>query len=268
MDEGITFFRSHLGAIPLLSSTTAEVGGDRDETHYCLIPDPSEPNGYSLYRTRVLPDGVGPENDLPKARIFQIPAEGTGSHLTELLSKEIKEEHLKTADFDSPLANRLDAVANEIDRQSNLVSGGLLLIGGAIAIANPLLGVGIAAKSLLPGLGSKLSTHGIKHASDWLKSKNSKSLESDAEKMAQSKVRKLKPEIRINPVTQLLEKSIHSKENDFDPSLESASLFKDISTVSDIRIGALAILAVYEKTDESKLSNNSKNWIKELQDFI
>lgn len=195
MDDGITFFRAKLGSLPLFTSTSAVIDGDRDETHYFLVPCLSDESGYCLYRTRFLPEGVGPENNLPKARIFQLPAEGTTDHLMELLSRDLKEEQLQSAAFDSPLANRLDAIANEIDQQCTLVSGGLLLVGGVVAISNPLLGAGIAAKSLLPGLGSKVSTHGLRHATDWLQLRKKQSVEKDAEKSAQSEIRKLKPEI-------------------------------------------------------------------------
>jgi hypothetical protein len=50
-------------------------------------------------------------------------------------------------------------IADEIDYKSNLVSGGLLIIGGAIAITNPLLRMGGAANSLLPSLGAKLTPY-------------------------------------------------------------------------------------------------------------
>ena len=47
------------------------------------------------------------------------------------------------------LADRLEAVANEIDKKSNFVTGGLLLIGGAVAIANRRAGsrIGVRAES-------------------------------------------------------------------------------------------------------------------------
>jgi hypothetical protein len=51
---------------------------------------------------------VGPENDLPKARIFQLPASGTENHLINLLTKELTDEQLKGIDPDSPLADHLE----------------------------------------------------------------------------------------------------------------------------------------------------------------
>jgi len=268
VDEGVTFFRAQLGSIPLLSSSKAEIGGERDETHYFLIPNPEATGSYTLFRTRVLPDGIGPENELPKARIFQLPAQGTTEHLIHLLSVEIQDQHLQKADPESPLAARLENIADEIDKQSNRVSGGLLLIGGAVAIANPLLGVGIAAKSLLPSLGSKLSVHGVKHASSWLRSRNTKAQNSGAQKSAQSEIKKLKPEVRLNPVTQILERALHSQKNDFDPTLESSELFDTTQQINDISLGAKAILTVFDQQENRSLPKPIQSWVNNLRDWV
>ena len=268
VDDGISFFHTQLGSIPLLSSSKAEIGGERDETHYFLIPSPEATGGYALFRTRILPDGIGPENDLPKARIFQLPAQGTTEHLIRLLSAELQDKHLQKTDPESPLATRLESIADEIDKQSNRVSGGLLLIGGAIAISNPLLGVGIAAKSLLPSLGSKLSVHGVKHASSWLRSRNTQAQNSKAQKSAQSEIKKLKPEVRLNPVTQILEQALHSQKSDFDPTLESSALFDTTEQIDDISLGAKAILTVFDSQQNHSLPKPIQSWIKNLRDWI
>lgn len=265
LNNGLTFFRAKLGSIPLLSSSSAEIDGDRDETHYFLVPNLTEKGGYCLYRTRFLPDGIGPQNDLPKSRIFQLPASGTADHLTDLLSRELKEQQLQSANFDSPLANRLDAIADEIDHQSNLVSGGLILVGGVVAITNPLLGAGIAVKSLIPGLGSKISIHGVKHASDWLKSRKKQSLEKEAGSSAHSKVKKLKPEIRENRVLALLEQTLNSSSGDFDPMIASGNLFSNPEDSRDIRLAAQAVSTVYE--ERGQLSPPLYDWIKHLDDL-
>jgi hypothetical protein len=264
LDSGISFFKTKFGTFSLLSSSEAVVGGDRDETHYFLVPSLREKKGYCLYRLRVLPEGVGPQNDLPKARLFQLPAVGTQDHLTDLLTEELKDEQLQNSPSESNLANRLDVIADEIDHQINLVSGGLLLIGGVVAIANPLLGIGIAAKSLIPGLGAKLSTHGVRHASDWLRNRGKKAADTAAHKTAKAEVEKLKPEVRENKLLGILETSLHTPDGDFDAIIASRNLWDDPADFPELRLGIQAICAVYENRDDT--SPLLSRWINHLEE--
>lgn len=264
IDGSVQFFRAKLGSLKLLSSSNAEVGSERDETHYLLVPSLQEPSGYGLYRTRSLPEGVGPENDLPKVRIFHLPAAGTEELLADLICRELKEEKLEGAELESGIANRLEMIADEIDRQCDRVSGGLLLVGGVVAIANPLLGVGIAAKSLLPGIGSKLSVHGIKHASGWLQSRKKQSAQSEAEKGARKEVARLEPEIRENAILAILERVLNSPDGNVDPLLESAKLFQDSSEGRDLKIASQAVSRVYD--ERSSLSPLLTQWLQHLDE--
>ncbi|MDA7929420.1 hypothetical protein N9B63_01115 [Akkermansiaceae bacterium] len=260
LDGGMKFFRSKLGTLPLLSSGTAFVGGVRDETHHFLVPTFQEEGNYALYRIRSLPNGVGPENDLPKARIFQLPASGTKNHLINLLTHELTDEQFKGIDPDSPLVDRLETIADEIDYQSNLVSGGLVIIGGAIAIANPLLGAGIAAKSLLPGLGAKLTTHGVKHASDWLRERRKKAAKTKAQTSARKEANAGTPEIRQHPLLSILEKTIHDRNGYFDHVMESRNLWDDPTQLNNLRLRIQAIGVVHE--NRKALSPVLDNWMK------
>lgn len=265
LESSVSYFKTKLGSFSLLSSSEAVVGGDRDETHYFLVPGLLEENNYCLYRTRVLPDGVGPENDLPKARIFQLPSTGAQAHLTALLAAEFKDAQLQDRPSDSAFANRLDLIADEIDHQSNRVSGGLILIGGVVAIANPVLGVGIAAKSLIPGLGSKLTTHGVKQASDWLRKRGEKSADADAEQSARAQVQKLKPEVRENQLLRILETTLHSRGGDFDPFMESQDLWECPEDLPNLRLGIDAISVVYH--DRGMISPLLDSWITHLEEI-
>ena len=141
----------------------------------------SESSGYRLYSVRVLPDGITPENNLPKFKVFHLPVEGSAGEIAKLLFQQLKAKSLGKLDSNSPLADRLELV-DEIDKQCLLVSGGLLLVGGVVAVANPFLATGIVGKALLPGIDSKLTSHRFKHASNWLRSKSKASAESGAEK--------------------------------------------------------------------------------------
>jgi hypothetical protein len=134
----------------------------------------------------VLPEGVGPKNELPKRRVFHLPSGVSEERLEELLEQQIAGRKLASAEKGSDLADRVDEIAAEIDAKSNLVTGGLLLIGGAVAIANPVVGVGIAAKALLPGVGGVLSKFGAKALGGALRGHKESKVEKEAEKAAGS----------------------------------------------------------------------------------
>jgi len=214
-DDGIRLFRSSLGKLPLLSSVRAiessEIEG-RDETHYFLVPFRLSESGYTLFTQRVLPEGTAPENILPKARVFHLPQESSIESLETLITDQLKENNLKNLGSSALIADRLDMVAEEIDSQSNLITGGLVVIGGVVAVVNPLMGVGIAAKAILPTLGSKLSKHGINHLSDWLRDKKQQSNEKTATADAIKEIKRLPAEIEISSALALLEETVSTKD--------------------------------------------------------
>ncbi len=269
IDDGISFFQGTFGSMQLFASSEALVGSqnmERDETHYLLIPNRSEASGYCLYSARVLPQGVGPENNLPKAKIFQLPGEGAEQHLITLLMGQLEEKGLAKATCDSPLADRLEIIADEVDKQSTLLSGGLLLVGGAVALANPILGVGIAAKAFAPNLASKISVHGVKHASSWLRTRQENSVKKEVAKTAQREVRQIKPELRVNRILELLEQALSTSDGSFDPGLASENLLDDLSTLPDLRLAVQALAAVY--AENATLDPTLRCWIDSLTESI
>lgn len=277
IEDGVKFFRGSLGKIPLFSSVIARNSDEvieRDETHYYLVPYRLSECGYALYTERVLPHGTGPENDLVKARVFHLPAKGTLSVMEALLSAQLKDKHRQQINDDTPLANRLDLIAEEIDKQSNIVTGGLILIGGAVALANPLLGVGIAAKALLPTLGSKLSKHGINHVTDWLRDKKMKSSDIEAAAQAAKEIKRLKPEISMNETLALLEESLATPDESHDPSIPFSDQLKTPEHALKAIQTSVAILCVYqdcldrEQTyTEACLHHADVSWLKSLQEL-
>jgi len=276
-DEGISLFRSTLGNLPLLSSVRAIESDeleDKDETHYFLVPYRLSETGYALYTQRVLPQGTGPENKLPKARIFHLPAEGTVETLEDLLIEQLKQEKISTLDPSAPLADRLDMMADEIDNQSNLITGGLVVIGGVVAIVNPLLGVGIAAKAILPTIGSKLSKHGINHVSDWLRDKKIQASEKNATADAQKEIKRLPPEVKVDPSLALLEIALGTTDPAHDPNLEFASFMSSPKEATATALTAEAISCTYEPILKDKSSHKAAHlhpadiaWLKALADL-
>jgi hypothetical protein len=264
--DGTGYFRTQIGNLQLFSSPQISTSEDLDESHYLLIPDQRQKDGFCLFHTRCLPEGIGPENNLAQKRIFHLPDLAHQEQLTAMLLAETKSKKLRELDLSSPLADRLELIADEIDHQRNLVTGGMVIIGGAIAIANPALGLGLAAKSLFPTLGAKLSTHGVKYASDWIRDRHKKSANDSAAKAAKISLKKLKPESRENKVLALLSRATHSQAPDFDPIIESLHLWDDPHLFCDHRIAAEAIIEIFRDTDDLKPA--PRKWINHLRETI
>jgi len=125
-------------------SASSDENVEYDETHYVLVPLLGAQRKYAVYTKRILPPDTGVVNSLPKARIFHVPDETGREILERELIANIVNESL---DFDagsSEFADTLEKVADQIDSETSKISGGLMLIGGAVAFVNPVLGVGIA----------------------------------------------------------------------------------------------------------------------------
>ncbi|MGJ8655692.1 MAG: hypothetical protein ACSHX6_04505 [Akkermansiaceae bacterium] len=270
-EDGTSYFKGLLGDLNLFTSSEALITENQlyDETHYLLVPDRETEAGFSLYTKRVLPEGHSTQNNLTKKRIFQLPNNESLEKLEHLLKQQISQNKLKELDTHSTTAHRLDIIAEEIDQKTNTITNGLLVIGGIVAVANPLLGVGIAAKALLPSLSSKLTSSGLDHFSSFLKNRKQKSAEKEANKTAEQEVQQLAPEITINPALQLLQKSLHTSDPNHDPLTESLDLWDDLQQVKQILIAAEAITTIYairvKNNNPSYLHPNDIAWIKSLK---
>ena len=272
-ENGTSYFKGMLGQINLFTSSEALMIADQivDETHYLLVPDRDTEIGYSLFTKRVLPEGFSADNDLPKHRIFQLPHQQSIESLELLLHKELQYKNLTRRDTTSSIAERLDAIAKEIDDKSNHITNGLLIIGGVVAIANPLLGVGIAVKALLPSLTSKVTTSGLDHLSKILKNKKKESAEKDANKEAKKDIEKLAPEIIINPALELQHLALHTVEPDHDPLTESLHLWDNLHETKQLFLATEAITTIYADRIKSNTSSylhpNDIAWLKSLTEY-
>lgn|GEM_PF-6535788 len=212
--EGVAFLRSSLGGLPFFAATsvdTSKANPERDETHYFLIPDPGSDEGFSLAERRRLPEGVGSVNSLPKVRVFHVhdPA-AVGVLEAQLLGRLV--ERPEEAGAEGGFADRLEAIGEEIDRKTNWVTGGLVLIGGVVAIANPVLGLGIAAKGLLPELGAKLTKFGLGTAADSIRSVGRSWRKGSARREAEAEIKRMKPELVVDPVLKFLDETVAAGE--------------------------------------------------------
>lgn len=281
LEGGASFVRSSWGKLPFVSSVEAAPQHDRverDETHYFLVPTPFATEGYALHCARRIPEGFATANDLPRLRVFHLPGPGADRVLESLVIQATQQKRSPSEDdSESSVVARLEWVADEIDRQSTKVTGGLLLIGGVVALANPLIGAGIAAKALLPSIGSILSRGALKTASRkilrWQDDRREKQRTREAEREIQSI-----PVVSIvNPLLATLERALLTDRAEFDPILEAD--FDDVAVegwnqAEVLRLSARSIVDVYDasETDEPiapgrRLGAEDKEWIEVLRSF-
>lgn len=205
------YLRSSLGNLPLLSSIEVAVGKgnpDRDESHYFLVPDPAGKEGFTLVERRKLPEGVGTVNSLPKLRVFHVHDPSALEVLESQLVGRISASARTEAGLEADIAARLESLGEEIDKQSHFVTGGLVLVGGVVAVANPLMGVAIAAKALLPELGGKLAKFGFGAAADSVRRFGSWRKSESAKRSAAAEVRRMKPELVTDPALRFADRVV------------------------------------------------------------
>ncbi len=167
-DTGFGLLRDTIGGVPFFGTTASSELYDHskiDEKHYFLIPDDRTEDGFSLLITRCLPAGVPPINDLPKRRLLHLPSNEALPMLEHILLREARERAQAETVTGNAFSNNLDAMIDEIDRVDSKVFGGLLTVGGLVALANPLAGAALAAHAIIPSVGLIAAKYGLKAAS-------------------------------------------------------------------------------------------------------
>lgn len=225
------------------SQKTEKYGLEKyDEKHYFIIPFMLSSVKIALHSMRCLPEGIPEINDLPKRRVFHFPNEHSEALVRKLLvdnAKEIIEEN------HSNDTHTLTNLANDIDALDKKLTYGMLLVGGMAAIVNPLVGAGIAAKALLPGVAVLLTKYGIRPAGE----KMSKSQLEKKIKEAETRVLKKFEESStiqvVNPILQELELALCTTERQHDPLLDFDLSKGHIAELEGERWRELTETAVY-----------------------
>lgn len=169
LDDGVGLLKSTLGGIPFLGRSARSASYDHeqiDERHYFLIPDVSNPEEFSLCLTRCLPENVPPVNDLPKRRLLHLPSEHALPMLETIVLKEASDAIREKGTEPGLISKNLGALLDEIDKVDDKAFQGLLLVGGLVALVNPLAGATVAAKAALPAMTMVMSKYGLKVATD------------------------------------------------------------------------------------------------------
>ena len=202
-DTSIGLLQDTLGGIPFFGSTATSQAYDHaayDEKHYFLIPDATSADGYALYMLRCLPSGVPPINDLEKRRILHLPDKSALPMLEHVVIKDARERASSDAVSDNFVSNNLDALINEIDKVDSKVFGGVLLLGGLVALANPLAGAAVAMKAAVPSIGMVVSKYGLKVVSETATNMDVSQQIKRAEKDVKKQFKSAQTFALINPV--------------------------------------------------------------------
>jgi hypothetical protein len=253
-----------------LTASSAE-NTEHDETHYILVPLPGTQGKHAVYTKRVLPPDTGAVNSLPKSRIFHVADEAGKTHLEQQLIANLVSDRSVQTSANSELADTLDKLADQIDGEIDKISGGLILIGGVVALVNPLLGVGIAAKALLPSIGAKASKAGAGYVGNMIRNWNLTQAQSKLRKEATTEVRRLKPVIYPNPVLRSLDAIVTNPNTDYDPAFDRRNWIDHFEPPHYYLATVEAIQEVYKTSFDFKETGihqqSHVSWIKSLLDF-
>ncbi|MBL8892515.1 MAG: hypothetical protein JNL67_21240 [Planctomycetaceae bacterium] len=255
--SGIHSVSQMVGGLFLFGSTTSAPADQKcDERHYFLIPDRRTADGYSLAILRSLPEGVPPINELPKRRIFHLPNEHSQAMLRDLLIKQTQSTELAKPNAHKSLADRTREIADYIDALDDRVFGGFLLIGGLVALFNPVAGAAIAAKSLLPSLGLFATKYGLQFAGETL---TQAELQRKAKQAEQDVLQQFKGSNTINfnsPLLAIWDQALRTTESEYDPELQLNIYLKtELSNEHRLwhKLEATAILGIFAESAESPL---------------
>ncbi len=254
--QGVGYVMQMVGGLRLFGSTqTLNADQAFDERHYFLVPDPRCEDGYSLVVTRCLPEGVPPINELPKRRLLHLPHPESEAMLRALLIRQAQSEELSKPSTGKSMADRAKEIADYIDVLDERVFGGILIIGGLVAIFNPLAGAAIAAKSLLPSLGMFASKYGLRVAEETLNEADLKRKIKQAEKDVLKQFQDSDTRSLANSILAITEKALRTSEDQFDPMMELHSLLQSDLDSEQRRMLHLASLAVLDVFDTALKSN-------------
>lgn len=269
-ESGLKSVNDVFRGIKLFGSLSSSVDEhvEYDETHYLLIPLIGMEKQYAIYTKRLLPLDTGAINSLPKQRIFHLPdANGKKLLEQELVANMVaKRTNDKTGSSD--LADSLEKLADQIDNQTDKITGGLLLIGGAVAIVNPIMGIGIAVKGLLPSVSTKASKAGAEYIGNKLRNWNKSSALSKLNKDASQEIKQLKPKIYTNEVIRCLEAIASNPTEDFDPFTDKRTWPDQFQPSHYYPITLEAIQEIYSNSWDKLNLNNTlpahTQWVKSL----
>ena len=251
------------------SNTYSEI--QYDEKHYFIIPYHLSEYKFALHTMRCLPNGVPSINNLPKRRVFHFPNEHS-----ETMLKQYMQESASAIVIENHLDNRhpLESLADDIDALDKKLTYGMLLIGSIAAITNPVLGAGIAAKALLPGVADILNKYGLRPTGEKLSKRQLEKAIKEAEEKVIEEFESASTLQVINPVLQELELTLRTTASEHDPLTDYNLANGNIAELDGIRwreLTEVAICHTYKEAyndssqhKKAKLGPENLRWLKVL----
>ncbi len=217
--NGLSVMTEVVNGLPIFVSSEKmdAYGSDYDEKHYFVIPFAMSETGFSLHTMRCLPVGALEVNDLPKRRVFHFPSEYYEASLRTYLMASAKD--VANANTRNQVST-LESFANDIDSLDTKLTYGMLLVGGIAAVFNPLLGVGIAAKAVTPGVASLLNKYGLRPAGEKMTRASIEKSAREAEQHVLSQFTEANVVKIVNPILQELELALRTSESEHDPLID------------------------------------------------
>jgi len=247
LGAGVGFVKSRIGPAWFFGSTESSSSYDVnrvDEKHYFLIPFHRADSGYSVYVMRCLPEGVPPINDLPKHRIFHLPNEHALPTLEHMLVADARELVQTEANTPKTFGNRLNDLADQIDQLDGKLFNGVLLVGGLVALINPLAGAAVAMKALVPSIGLLVSKFGLRYAGETASAYELTSRIRAAENDVLRQFRNAGTDSLVNPLLAQLDRALKTSERQYDPILDFDLDELDVGTQDRARLLKLTRQAV------------------------
>ena len=131
-----------------VSRTTRAPDQVYDEHHYFAVPFLGSDSGIRLYELSIRSPGVPAVNDLPKQKILHLPSPHYEKGLRDQLIAEVRISALSEHRGRSGTLERLPQTATNCCWGLAL---GLVSVGGLAALWNPIVGMAITSRALIPG---------------------------------------------------------------------------------------------------------------------
>jgi hypothetical protein len=260
--NGISFFVS--------SEKTDRYGKEQyDERHYFVIPFMMNEYNIALHSMRCLPYDVPEINSLPKRRVFHFPNANSEALVQKVLIDGAKDIAVHNHD---PSQSTLISLANDIDALDKKLTYGMLFVGGMAALVNPVVGVGIAAKALTPGVTGLFTKYGLRPAGEKLNQSQLESKVKEAEANVLKEFKSASTIQVINPILQELELALNTSESEHDPLIDFDLSKGTINELDGERWRELTEVAIYhvykdiinarQKHAEACLGPEDIRWLK------
>jgi hypothetical protein len=272
--EKFSLVKEVVNGIPFfVSAENTDIYGEQqyDERHYFVVPFMLNEHNIALHSMRCLPKGVPEINSLPKRRIFHFPNEHSEALVKKVLidgAKGIVEQSY------NPNEHTLINLANDIDMLDKKLTYGMLFVGGMAALVNPVVGVGIAAKALTPGVAGLLNKYGLRPAGEKLSRSQLEKKVKEAEDNVLKDFESASTMQVVNPILQELELALNTTEIEHNPLLDFDMSKGAINELDSERWRELTETAIYhiykeviddpEKYDLASLGPEDIRWLKVL----